>query len=155
MNKDMIEGGICPCWNGDNVTESLHGRLIYKDECARCFATPKDESGLDVCLKCFVGSCDPKGCPDNENHCKIHVKNTDHPLVMNIRKTPKANIDEPTKVTKLAIGKPGGVDPEQDRYDTSVTVFCHKCNKHLDECHAKIKPLVDSILLSQSANDAS
>jgi hypothetical protein len=31
---------------------------------------------------------------------------------MNIKKTLKANLDEPTKVTKLAIGKPGGVDPE-------------------------------------------
>jgi ubiquitin carboxyl-terminal hydrolase 5/13 len=34
-------------------------------------------------------------------------------------------------------------------------VFCHNCQKHLDETHAKVKPLVDSILLSQSANDAS
>jgi ubiquitin carboxyl-terminal hydrolase 5/13 len=74
---------------------------------------------------------------------------------MNIKKTAKANIDMPTKVTKLAIGKPGGVDPETDRFDTSVTVFCNKCKKYLDVQHAKIKPTVDSILLAQSANDQS
>jgi hypothetical protein len=51
---------------------------------------------------------------------------------MNIKKTAKANIDMPTKVTKLAIGKPGGVDPETDRFDTSVTVYCNKCKKYLD-----------------------
>jgi uncharacterized UBP type Zn finger protein len=135
MQKEFVEGGICACWNPNNVTESLHGRLIYKDECCRCCATPKDETGLDVCLRTVVGSCNPEGVPDEENHSKIHYKNTGNPLVMNIKKTPKANIDEPTKVTKLAIGKPGGVDPEQDKFDTTVSVFCHKCNKYLDESH--------------------
>jgi ubiquitin carboxyl-terminal hydrolase 5/13 len=61
----FIEGhvaeGICSCWNPNNYTDILTGKQIYKDECSRCFATPKDESGLDVCLKCLEGSCNPIG----------------------------------------------------------------------------------------------
>jgi ubiquitin carboxyl-terminal hydrolase 5/13 len=150
----MIEGGICPCWNADNVTDSLLGRLIYKDECARCFATPKDPSGLNVCLKTFVGTCCPPDVPPEENHCLIQIKNTSKPLVMNIKKVPKKS-DGKVEVTKLAIGKPGGIDPETDKYDTFVEVYCFNCCKTLDKEHAKIKPLIDSILLSQSANESS
>ena len=51
---------------------------------------------------------------------------------MNIKLTPKA-IDEstgqpkPQQITKLAIGKPGGIDAETDKYDTSVVVHCREC----------------------------
>ena len=135
--KNMVEGGVCPCWNPDNITENLTGRLIYKDECARSFGTPKDECGLDVCLKTFVGNSNPPGVPDSENFSKIHYKNTGNPLVMNIKKVKKES-DGPTKVTKLAIGKPGGVDPETDNYDTIVTVYCHKCDKNLDHTNPKV-----------------
>ena len=58
-------------------------------------------------------------------------------------------------MTKLAIGKPGGIDPETDKYDTFVSVYCFNCQKCLDKNHEKVKPLIDSILLSQSANEAS
>lgn len=60
-----------------------------------------------------------------------------------------------TKVTKLAIGKPGGIDAETDKYDTQVYVYCHNCNLKLDHNHASVKPIVDSILLAQSALEAS
>jgi len=140
----------CPHWNLDNYTDNLHGRLIYKDECCRCFATPKSASGLDVCLKCFVGSCNPHGVAAAENHSCIHFKNTEHPLVMQIFKTPK-KVNEPLKVTKLAIGKPGGIDAETDNWETSVNVWCHSCLTHLDHSHPQISSMVDSILLAQSA----
>jgi len=133
----MVEGGVCPCWNADNVTENLFGRLIYKDECSRTFATPKSPGGLDICLKTFVGSHNPPGVDASENPSKIHYKNTGNPLVMNIKKTKKVS-GAPTQVTKLAIGKPGGIDPETDNYDTAVTVWCHKCQKHLDHFNPKI-----------------
>ena len=118
---------VCPHWNPDNITDNLMGRMIYKDECAKCFALPTDDSGLDVCLRCFVGSCRPKDGPENENHSMVHFKHTEHPLTMNIRKVKKQDINEPTKVTKLAIGKPGGIDADTDNYDTVVHVFCHSC----------------------------
>jgi hypothetical protein len=73
---------------------------------------------------------------------------------MNIKKTRKPS-DGSVKVSKLAIGKPGGIDPETDNFETSVTVFCYHCQKHLDINHPKIKPLIDSILLASSANEQS
>ena len=33
----MAAGGICPCWTQDNVTDNFLGRMIYKDECCKCF----------------------------------------------------------------------------------------------------------------------
>ena len=54
-----------------------------------------------------------------------------NPLVLNILKKPKAK-DPEEKVTKLAIGKPGGIDAEQDKYTTTVQVYCHNCAKYLD-----------------------
>jgi hypothetical protein len=72
---------------------------------------------------------------------------------LKIQKVLKAQEGEAVKVTKLAIGKPGGIDPEADKYETSVRVFCFSCNAYLDHTSPKIQPLVDSILLAQSAYD--
>lgn len=33
---------ICSHWNPNNIEQNLQGRLIYKDECCRCFGSPKD-----------------------------------------------------------------------------------------------------------------
>lgn len=74
----MVEGGICPCWTPDNYCDNLQGRMIYKDECCKCFNNPKSPGGLDVCLKCLVGSC-------NELHSKYHAQQKEHPLVLNIK----------------------------------------------------------------------
>jgi uncharacterized UBP type Zn finger protein len=54
---NYVEGDVCPCWNGDNVTENFAGRLIYKDECCKCFGNPKDPKGLSVCLRTLAGYC--------------------------------------------------------------------------------------------------
>ena len=154
QNDNMVEGGICPHWTPDYVTENLMGRMIYKDECAKSFVTPKDPSGLNICLKTLVGYAGPEDVPQDENFSMIHFLNTGNPLVMNIKKVPKQQ-DGKVEVTKLAIGKPGGIDPETDKYDTVVSVFCYCCKKNLDIEHPKIKPHIDSILLSQSANEQS
>ena len=76
-----VEGGICPCWTTDNYADNLQGRMIYKDECGKCFATPKSPGGLDLCLKCLVGSC-------RQTHSAAHAQSKQHPLVLNIKKTP-------------------------------------------------------------------
>ncbi len=112
-----MEEGLCPCWTPDNVTENLHGRMIYKDECCRSFNTPRDPGGIDVCLRTFVGHANPPDVPEEENFSLIHYKNTGNPLVMNIREVPKAD-GQPVKITKLAIGKPGGIDADADKYAT-------------------------------------
>lgn len=143
----MAEGGACPCWTPDNYTDNLMGRMIYKDECSKCFNTPMSEGGLDVCLKTLVGYC-------RATHSKAQAEKKGRPLVLNIRKVPKADTGL-TKVTKLAIGKPGGIDAEADKYETLAEVYCHKCNVKLDTAHEKVKPIVDSIILAQSALEAS
>jgi len=42
---------------------------------------------------------------------------------------------EQQEITKLAIGKPGGVDPELDLYDTETCIYCYNCDKNLDPNH--------------------
>jgi hypothetical protein len=38
-NQRMVQATPCPHWQA-NVDENLQGKMIYKDECARCFLTP-------------------------------------------------------------------------------------------------------------------
>jgi ubiquitin carboxyl-terminal hydrolase 5/13 len=79
---------------------------------------------------------------------------------MNIKLTPK-EVDQstgalkPQQVTKLAIGKPGGVDAETDKYDTSVFVFCRECQAELPLAKPRVASLVDSVLLANSAYNQS
>ena len=102
--------GICPHWTTDNYTDQLQGRMIYKDECCKCFNTPKSAKGLDLCMKCLYGSC-------QETHSKSHFDQKKHPLVLNITQIPIKK-EGLTKVTKLAIGKPGGIDADTDNFET-------------------------------------
>jgi len=79
---------------------------------------------------------------------------------MNIKLTPKAVDQEtgqlkPQQVTKLAIGKPGGVDAETDKYETSVVVFCRECQAELPLSNPRVASLVDSVLLANSAYNQS
>lgn len=62
----------------------------------------------------------------------------------------KTNSD-PIVVSKIAIGKSGGIDCEADRYETQITVYCHSCNAFLDKTNQKIANMVDSVLIAQSA----
>lgn len=64
---------------------------------------------------------------------------------------PKQLEGESVKVSKIAIGKPGGIDAETDKYDTVVSVYCHVCKNYFDPTHPKISATVDSILLHESA----
>jgi len=61
---------------------------------------------------------------------------------------PKNAGGQPAQVTKLAIGKPGGIDADTDKYDTIVQVWCHACQRALDHTRPEVAPLVDSLLLA-------
>lgn len=65
-----------------NLTNNLQGKLIYKDECTRCFDSSKHPDGVDVCLKCFNGGC----CSEESNHSRLHYDMTQHPISLNIKK---------------------------------------------------------------------
>ena len=110
---------ICPCWNHNNVASSFAGKMIYKDECARSFSTQKSASGIDVCLKTLVGNSMNPDIDRTQTYSYLHYQNTQNPLVLRIKKV-KIN-SEPIKVSKLAIGKAGGIDFESDRYAACVS----------------------------------
>ena len=81
----------CPHW-ADAVNESLYGMMIYKDECVKCFLTPKDDHGLNICMKTYLGfCCNPA---EGHNHYEAHYARSQHPIFMNIKMTPKAVPDE-------------------------------------------------------------
>jgi ubiquitin carboxyl-terminal hydrolase 5/13 len=90
------------------------------------------EEGLDLCLKCFSGVC------SNEifNHKLIHMQQNNHLVYLNIKQVKKIpneeNISEMSKVTKLAIGKPGGADFSGEEYEMQLTVRCLACNITID-----------------------
>lgn len=77
--------------------------------------------------------------------------------MLNIRLTPKiaeGNTSEEKKITKLAIGKPGGIDADTDKFDTHASVICKLCNAQLPTEEPDVASIVDSILLAQSAYNA-
>jgi ubiquitin carboxyl-terminal hydrolase 5/13 len=85
-----MQGEVCSHWN-TFVAQSLMNRPIYKDECSKCFITPKHDHGLNICLSCLQGWCVN---PAN-NHMDLHVKSThksemdQHPIFMNVKMTEK------------------------------------------------------------------
>lgn len=139
------------------VAASLQGRNVFKDECIRCFHSPKSPEGLDVCLTCLQGSCREQTA-QGKTHAQVHFENTRcsaqdmHPIVMNIRMTPKPkDPSEPKEITKLAIGKPGGVDAEVDQYDTHCKVNCLECQNELSIEDPTVKAMCESVLQANSA----
>ena len=92
---------------------------------------------------------------DGKNHSRAYFERTGNKIFVNIKMTPKAEAEDgqaaAQKVTKLAIGKPGGIDADTDKFDTTCTVSCYACQKELPLTNPKVASMVDSILLAQSA----
>ena len=89
-----------------------------------------------MCLKTFTGCC--ANPSKGHNHYEQYSEATGNCIFVNIKMVPKAPeqpsaassaAEEPAaqKVTKLAIGKPGGIDAETDKYDTNASCHCRKC----------------------------
>ncbi|KAH7410292.1 ubiquitin carboxyl-terminal hydrolase 14 [Phaeosphaeria sp. MPI-PUGE-AT-0046c] len=113
---------------------------VYREDCTQCFDSIDDPTGLDVCLYCFNG-----GCTGDRNHSLLHVSSTNHPLVLNIKRTrKKVKRDEPPqKMTKLSIA----AETESDRYDTTTQVKCYECGvDDVDKSSGKLPELVDAVL---------
>ena len=112
---------------------------------------------MNVCLKTFIGMCCNPA--PNHNHFEAYYARLGHAIFMNIKLIPKvASVEADSgeaaaeqKITKLAIGKPGGIDAETDKYDTICTVGCKLCNAELPMSHPAVASMVDSILLANSA----
>ncbi|KAJ1972760.1 ubiquitin C-terminal hydrolase Ubp14 [Dimargaris xerosporica] len=96
---------------------------IYKDECTLCFETPDSPQGIDVCLTCFNG-----GCQETLRHGDLHYAKHQHPLALNIQRTPKQpdGSPKPAKITKLAIQEE---KLDHDRYDHHTSIHCYACQQ--------------------------
>jgi ubiquitin carboxyl-terminal hydrolase 5/13 len=81
----------------------MENKHVHRDECSKCFATPYDTNGLNVCLKCFLSFC--------PEHLSLH---SEHQIFVNIqlRKKERKVEEKKQEITKIAIGKPGGVDAD-------------------------------------------
>jgi len=108
---------------------------------------------LSVCLKCYLGSCANPG--PGHNHAETHFEGSQHAIFLNIKLTPKAAMADgqmpAQKITKLAIGMPGGIDADTNKFDTSASVCCRLCQAELPLENPQVASMVDSVLLAQSA----
>lgn len=111
-----------------------------------------------MCLKTFLGMCcNPK---PGHNHWEAYYARNGNAIFMNIKLIPKAapegTTEEPAaqKISKLAIGKPGGIDADTDKYETILTVGCKLCNTELPLSHPEVASMVDSVMMANSAFNA-
>lgn len=147
--------GDCEHLTTDNIRFSIQGYRIFRDQCLKCYDSPKSEGGLDICLKCFSGFC------RNQlfNHSLLHYNQYSHPIVMNIKERKveqTSEVNEPKMITKLAIGKPGGADFSDEKWEQVIEVSCRKCNKSIDyKSNEQLSALVISILNAASESDKS
>ena len=110
---------------------------VYREDCTQCFGSIDDSTGLDVCLLCYNGGC--------QAHAPLHYRSTNHPLVLNIRRTRKVikRDEPPQKVSKLAIA----AETEEDRYDTRTKVRCYQCGvDDIRPAQGRLGGVVDGVL---------
>ena len=127
-----------------NYRTSSAGFSIHKEECTKCYKKVADT--IYVCLKCFNGSC--------HDHAVQHVALQQHPLALSIQKickNPTATFD-PVKITKLAIGKPGGIDFQAEEYETITKLICLQCNKEVKPSN-DTQQLVTQILNAHTVSE--
>ena len=126
--------------NAPELKPPSPSQSVYREDCTQCFDSIDDPAGLDVCLFCFNG-----GCVGERNHSLLHVQDTGHPLVVNIKRTRKQiqRDEPPQKISKLAIA----AETEADRYDTVTQVKCYECGvDNVDKNSGKVAAAVDGVL---------
>jgi ubiquitin carboxyl-terminal hydrolase 5/13 len=69
----------------------------------------------------------------------MHFIKTMHPLIINIRRTPKQRTDDqpPKKLTKLEIV---AEEPEHEKYDFHTKVECRICNTAIPSDTGDVTP---------------
>lgn len=113
---------------------------VYREDCTQCFDSIDDKTGLDVCLYCFNG-----GCTGTRQHGGLHYATKQHPLVLNIRRSPKTIVrdEPPQKISKLAVL----AETDADRYEIETTVKCYECQvDDVDQTTGRLPIVVQGIL---------
>ena len=130
----------CPHVDSTDLRPPRANQSLYREDCTQCFDSQDDEAGIDVCLHCFNG-----GCAGDRNHSLLHHSLTNHPLVLNIKRTRKQILrdEPPLKLTKLAIA----AETEEDKYDTVTQVRCHACQiQDVDSSTGQLPAVVDGVM---------
>ncbi|TQS36040.1 hypothetical protein Golomagni_03521 [Golovinomyces magnicellulatus] len=115
-------------------------QAVHREECTQCFDSIDQFDGIDVCLSCFNG-----GCTGDRRHAALHAITSNHPLVLNIRRTRRIPQREepPPKISKISVSAVS----EADLYDYHTTVKCLACNVgNLDMISEGRADIVDSII---------
>eukprot|EP00741_Cyanophora_paradoxa_P017291 tig00020961_g16701.t1 len=117
---------------------------VYKEECTQCFDGQDNEEGINVCLHCFNGGC--------AKHAPLHAMNRGHPIALNIKRilVKKAEA-RPQKITKVAIGVPGGAGAEADEYDFETKVLCFQCGTEVERTAGKLPGVIDGVVAAPTA----
>ncbi|RPA79660.1 ubiquitinyl hydrolase [Ascobolus immersus RN42] len=119
---------------------------VHREDCTQCFDSIDDPAGLNVCLSCFNGGC----AFSERNHAGLHYQLTQHPLVVNIKRTKKKRKERdepPKKISKLAID----AETEEDIYDTTTTVHCYGCGGAEVPVTSSIQPVVDGVMSAMTS----
>lgn len=104
---------VASCPHSNTLQLPKRGQSVHKDECTQCFDDDQSLEGINVCLTCFNGGCAKPG-----GHSERHHSVTQHPIVLNVRKTisepapesTRTDSEPPTKITKLGLNVAGGIN---------------------------------------------
>ncbi|CAB4055360.1 USP5_13 [Lepeophtheirus salmonis] len=101
----------------DKVRTPTPSDRIYKDECFFSFDTPESPGGLFICLNRFLGF--------GEDYVHDYIKKSGLSLFLRLRRTKSKKDKGPTatKVSRLAIGEPGGFTPDTLLEETNTVVL--------------------------------
>lgn len=131
----------CPHIASANLTPPRPTESVYREDCTICFDSADDPAGVDVCLHCFNG-----GCAGDRNHSKLHSRQAQHPLAVNIQRTRKRKLrddsEPPEKISRLEIK----AETDQDRYDTKTDVKCLECGVDGLPKDGKVGEVVEAVL---------
>lgn len=149
------------CQHLSNIP-NIQGRLVFNDQCGRCFEDTKSKFGINVCLICFHAFCQSSSF----NHTKLHYSNNNkHCLFLNIKEeliiendnSINQNDNKNSEITKLAIGKPGGADllGLGERFEKKLTLFCYNCSCNIStEANSLVSNTVKYIVNSSSSTES-
>lgn len=91
-------------------------------------------------------------------HNSIHLNQTGHSVVANLKQVLIKNEkkeEENQSITKLAIGKPGGADFSDEKWEQWIEVYCHVCKVTVDyKNNQSLSNTVNYIINSSSATES-
>ena len=136
---------------------SVVNKPVFKDQCGRCYDNPRSDHGIDICLICLQAYCKSDIFDHSEKHRQV---NQQHVIYLNIKETIVAEendkVKEETEITKIAIGKPGGADFGEEKWEMQLTLRCYSCNVIIpNDINTNISNTIKYIANSSSESESS